>query len=102
MARFAARFAHLGFKIADDTVNLMQKMAACGELDHLTAERIWLETQKAFATPSPQIYFEVLREVGALKVLFPEIDVLFGKPQPENIIPKLIAAYIRLMVLAQV
>ena len=89
VARFAARFAHLGFKIADDTVN------------HLTAERIWLETQKAFATPSPQIYFEVLREVGALKVLFPEIDVLFGKPQPEKYHPEIDSGVHTLMVLAQ-
>ena len=101
VARFAARFAHLGFKIADDTVNLMQKMAACGELDHLTAERIWLETQKAFATPSPQIYFEVLREVGALKVIFPEIDALFGKPQPEKYHPEIDSGVHTLMVLAQ-
>lgn len=101
VARFAARFAHLGFKIADDTVNLMQKMTACGELDHLTAERIWLETQKAFATPSPQIYFEVLREVGALVVLFPEVNALFGKPQPEKYHPEIDSGVHTLMVLAQ-
>ena len=101
VARFAAQFAHLGFKIADDTVNLMQKMTACGELDHLTAERVWLETQKAFATPSPHIYFEVLREVGALKVPFPEIDALFGKPQPEKYHPEIDSGVHTLMVLAQ-
>ena len=101
VARFAARFAHLGFKIADDTVNLMQKMTACGELDHLTAERVWLETQKAFTTPSPHIYFEVLRKVGALKILFPEIDTLFGKPQPEKYHPEVDSGVHTLMVLAQ-
>lgn len=101
VARFAARFHHLGFRIADETVKLMQKMTACGELDHLTTERIWLETQKAFATPSPQIYFEVLREVGALAVLFPEVDALFGKPQPEKYHPEIDSGVHTLMVLEQ-
>lgn len=102
VARFAARFHHLGFRIADETVKLMQKMTACGELNHLTAERIWLETQKAFATPSPQIYFEVLRKVGALAVLFPEVDALFGKPQPEKYHPEIDSGVHTLMVLEQV
>lgn len=62
VARFAARFHSLGFSIAPETVKLMQEMTACGELAHLTAERVWLETQKAFATDNPQIYFEVLRK----------------------------------------
>lgn len=101
VARFAARFHHFGFRIADETVNLMQKMTACGELNHLTAERVWLETQKAFDTPSPQIYFEVLREVGALKVLFPEVNALFGKPQPEKYHPEIDSGIHTLMVLEQ-
>lgn len=101
VARFAARFYALGFRIADETVKLMQKMTACGELNHLTAERVWLETQKAFETPSPHIYFEVLREVGALKVLFPEVDALFGKPQPEKYHPEIDSGIHTLMVLKQ-
>lgn len=101
VARFAARFHHLGFRIADETVKLMQKMTAYGELNHLTTERVWLETQKAFATPSPQIYFEVLREVGALAVLFPEVDALFGKPQPEKYHPEIDSGVHTLMVLEQ-
>ena len=101
VARFAARFHHLGFKIAGETVNLMRKMTACGELDHLTAERVWLETQKAFATPSPQRYFEVLREVGALNVLFPEVERLFGKPQPPHYHPEIDSGVHTLLVIAQ-
>ncbi|MDO4697359.1 MAG: multifunctional CCA addition/repair protein [Pasteurellaceae bacterium] len=101
VARFAARFHSLGFRIADETVKLMQEMTACGELAHLTAERVWLETQKAFATDSPQIYFEVLREVGALKVLFPEVDALFGVPQPEKHHPEIDSGVHTLLVLEQ-
>ncbi|AKO45400.1 multifunctional CCA addition/repair protein [[Haemophilus] ducreyi] len=81
VARFAAHFHHLGFSIAEQTLELMQKMTACGELNHLTAERIWRETEKALHTESPHIYFQVLRKVNALAVLFPEIDQLFGQIQ---------------------
>ena len=101
VARFTAQFAHLGFKIADETVKLMQKMTACGELEHLTSGRVWLETQKGLNTPSPHIYFEVLRKVGALAVLFPEVEALFGKPQPEKYHPEIDSGVHTLMVLAQ-
>ncbi|MDH2998025.1 multifunctional CCA tRNA nucleotidyl transferase/2'3'-cyclic phosphodiesterase/2'nucleotidase/phosphatase [Pasteurellaceae bacterium LFhippo2] len=101
VARFAARFYSLGFRIADETVNLMQQMTACGELEHLTAERVWLETQKAFTTDSPHIYFEVLQQVGALKVLFPEVDALFGVPQPEKHHPEIDSGVHTLMVVEQ-
>ncbi|MBF0784658.1 multifunctional CCA addition/repair protein [Muribacter muris] len=101
VARFAARYHALGFRIAPETVNLMAEMTACGELNHLTAERVWLETQKAFATPSPQIYFEVLRQVGALAVLFPEVDALFGVPQPEQHHPEIDSGIHTLMVIEQ-
>lgn len=101
VARFAARFHSMGFHIADETVKLMTKMTACGELAHLTAERVWLETQKAFETDSPHIYFEVLREIDALKVLFPEVDALFGKPQPAQHHPEIDSGVHTLMVLAQ-
>lgn len=101
VARFAARFHSLGFKIAPETVKLMQEMTACGELAHLTAERVWLETQKAFATDNPQIYFEVLREIGALAVLFPEFDRLFGVPQPEQHHPEIDSGVHTLLVIEQ-
>ncbi|WP_150539472.1 multifunctional CCA addition/repair protein [Actinobacillus vicugnae] len=101
VARFAARFHSLGFTIAPETAKLMQKMAACGELAHLTTERVWLETQKAFATDNPQIYFEVLREVGALAVLFPEFDHLFGVPQPAQHHPEIDCGIHTLLVIEQ-
>ncbi|QGM80525.1 multifunctional CCA addition/repair protein [Otariodibacter oris] len=101
VARFAARYHSLGFSIADETVKLMREMTACGELNHLTAERVWLETQKAFATPSPQVYFQVLRKIGALKVLFPEVDALFGVPQPEKHHPEIDCGIHTLMVVEQ-
>ncbi|MBD4919247.1 multifunctional CCA tRNA nucleotidyl transferase/2'3'-cyclic phosphodiesterase/2'nucleotidase/phosphatase, partial [Xanthomonas citri pv. citri] len=71
------------------------------ELAHLTAERVWLETQKAFATDNPQIYFEVLREIGALAVLFPEFDRLFGVPQPEQHHPEIDSGVHTLLVIEQ-
>ncbi|PHM72094.1 multifunctional CCA addition/repair protein [Xenorhabdus kozodoii] len=78
LARFAARFAHLGFSIAPETQALITEMVAGGELSSLTPERVWRETEKALASPSPQVYFQALRDCKALAVLFPEIDNLFG------------------------
>lgn len=78
LARFAARF---GFQVADDTKKLITKMIAAGELDHLVAERVWQETAKALSENTPSRFFYMLREVGALSILFPEIDRLFGVPQ---------------------
>lgn len=89
VARFAARFAHLGFTIAPETLSLMQQMAEEGELTELTAERVWRETEKALLTRDPQVYFQVLRDCGALKILFPEIDNLFGVPAPEKWHPEI-------------
>lgn len=80
VARFAARFAHLGFSIAEETLELMRHMAHSGELAALTAERVWQETEKALQSQHPQIYFQVLRDCNALAVLFPEINALFGVP----------------------
>ena len=82
VARFAARYHSLGFTIAPDTVALMQELAESGELQHLTVERVWLETEKALKEKNPEVYFETLREIGALKVLFPELDALYGVPNP--------------------
>lgn len=70
VARFAARFAHLGFTVASSTLALMQQMVAAGELQHLTPERVWLETRKALLTANPQVYWQVLHSVGALGAIF--------------------------------
>ncbi|KTS14963.1 multifunctional CCA addition/repair protein [Pantoea dispersa] len=82
VARFAARFAHLNFRVAPETQTLMREMAHSGELAHLTAERVWKETEKALLTRNPQVYFQLLRDCDALQVLFPEIDNLYGIPAP--------------------
>lgn len=89
VARFAAQLAGEGFTLAPETRDLMQSMTAKGELEDLTAERVWQETQKALASPAPARYFEILRDVGALAVLFPEVDALFGVPQPEKYHPEI-------------
>lgn len=89
VARFAARFAHLDFHVAPETQQLMQRMADSGELEALTPERVWKETEKALQTQDPQVYFQVLRDCGALKVLFPELDALFGVPAPEKWHPEI-------------
>lgn len=83
-ARFAARFAPLGFEVAPETLALMRDIAARGELNALVPERVWQETQKALEQPAPWKYFEVLREATALAIIFPEIEALFGVPQPEQ------------------
>ncbi|WP_034943316.1 multifunctional CCA addition/repair protein [Erwinia oleae] len=100
VARFAARFAHLDFTIAPETLTLMQSMAASGELSALTAERVWKETEKALQTPSPQVYFQVLRDCGALAVLFPELDNLYGVPAPAKWHPEIDTGVHTLMTLA--
>ena len=89
VARFAARYAPLGFKVARETMILMQNMVNSGELQHLTAERVWLETHKALAENHPDVYIEVLRESGALQVLFPELHQLFGIPQRPEYHPEI-------------
>jgi tRNA nucleotidyltransferase (CCA-adding enzyme) len=89
LARFAARYAHLGFTVAPETMALMQQMVIDGEATALVAERVWAETEKALAEPSPVTYFAVLRESGALGVIFPELDRLYGVPQPERWHPEI-------------
>ena len=73
IARFAARYHHLGFKIAPETLILMKEMVDAGEVSYLTPERIWKETEKALSTQHPHIYFQVLNQCGALAVLFPQL-----------------------------
>jgi tRNA nucleotidyltransferase (CCA-adding enzyme) len=89
VARFAARYAALGFRVAPETLALMRAMVDAGEAAALVAERVWAETQKALAGPTPQVYFELLREVGALGVVFPELDRLWGVPQPARWHPEI-------------
>lgn len=72
-ARFLARYANLGFTIAAETLDLMQQVSHSGELEHLAAERVWVETEKALAEPSPDIYFTTLQRCGALSVWWPEL-----------------------------
>jgi tRNA nucleotidyltransferase (CCA-adding enzyme) len=82
LARFAARFADLGFKVADETMALMKQMVASGEVDALVPERVWQETERALGESRPDAFIQTLRECGALAVIFPEIDALYGVPQP--------------------
>ncbi|MBI1451042.1 MULTISPECIES: multifunctional CCA addition/repair protein [Acinetobacter] len=89
IARFAARYKTLGFKVADETLQLMKQLAESGELQALTPERVWKETSRALMEPHADEYFEVLRACGALKVLFPEIDALYGIPQRPEYHPEI-------------
>jgi tRNA nucleotidyltransferase (CCA-adding enzyme) len=89
VARFAARFAPLGFTVAPETLALMRQIAGSGEMRSLVAERVWVETERALGEQRPAVYFEVLRECHALAVVFPEIDALFGVPQPERWHPEI-------------
>jgi tRNA nucleotidyltransferase (CCA-adding enzyme) len=101
VARFAARFAHLGFSVAQETRDLMQSMVDAGEVDALVPERVWQEMQRALGEDSPGTFFQVLRDCGALAVLFPEIERLFGVPQPPKYHPEIDTGVHTLMVLAQ-
>ncbi|EIM03292.1 multifunctional CCA tRNA nucleotidyl transferase/2'3'-cyclic phosphodiesterase/2'nucleotidase/phosphatase [Rhodanobacter thiooxydans] len=89
VARFAARFAPLGFTVAAETMALMRQMVADGEVDYLVPERVWAETRKALGEPQPSMFLRVLRECGALAVLFPEVDALYGVPQRTEFHPEI-------------
>lgn len=101
IARFAARYADRGFRVAEDTLALLQQMAHSGELDALVPERVWQEMDKAIGEARPSTFFEVLRECGALKCIFPEIDALFGIPQPPKWHPEIDTGIHTMMVLEQ-
>ncbi|MGD9889160.1 MAG: multifunctional CCA addition/repair protein [Halothiobacillaceae bacterium] len=101
VARFAARFADLGFVVADETYALMRAMVENGEVDALVPERVWQEIVKTLSGNHPARFFEVLREVGALKCLLPELDALFGVPQPAQYHPEIDSGVHSLMVLQQ-
>jgi len=100
-AKFAARFSHLGFRIAPETRDLMRQMVADGEADALVPDRVWKETAAALGGPNPRMFFESLRACRALAVLFPEIDALFGVPQPAKWHPEIDTGLHTMMVLEQ-
>jgi tRNA nucleotidyltransferase (CCA-adding enzyme) len=88
IARFAARFAHLGFSIADETRELIRHIGESGELDALVPERVWSEMSRALSEADPQVFFTSLRDCQVLNKLFPEIDDLFGVPQTAHYHPE--------------
>jgi tRNA nucleotidyltransferase (CCA-adding enzyme) len=89
VARFAARYGHLGFTLAEETKALMQSMVTAGEVDHLVPERVWAELFKALNEKSPIAFFYTLIDCAALDKIFPEIQCLFGVPQPEKHHPEI-------------
>lgn len=99
VARFKSQFAQFNFSIADQTLQLMAQLSASGELSTLTADRIWKETEKALLTSKPSVYFETLRQCGALKILFPGVDTLFGVPQRADFHPEIDSGIHTMMVL---
>jgi tRNA nucleotidyltransferase (CCA-adding enzyme) len=101
VARFSARFAPLGFVVAEETNDLMRCMVESGEVDALVPERVWAELSRALLEPKPGFFFEVLRSCGALVRLFPEIDRLFGVPQPVEHHPEIDTGVHTLLVLEQ-
>lgn len=101
LARFAARYAPLGFTIASETLNLMCSMVEAGEVDALVPERIWAELVKALGEKQPSAFFYTLKSCGALAKIFPEIDALFGVPQPEKYHPEIDCGVHSLMALEQ-
>ncbi len=101
VARFAARYAPLGFSVAEETLDLMREMVDSGEVDHLVPERVWQELERALAEPAPARFFEIMRETGALVRVVPELDRLFGVPQPEHPHPEVDTGVHTLMALTQ-
>lgn len=89
VARFAARFAAAGFAVAPETIQLMQRMVANGEVSALVPERVWQEMARALGEERPEVFFETLRACGALQVIIPELDRLWGIPQPEKWHPEI-------------
>ncbi len=101
VARFAARYAPLGFRVADETLALMRAMVASGEVNALVPERVWAEMQRALGEPAPQVFVQVLRDCGALAVILPEVDALFGVPQPVRWHPEIDTGVHQLLALEQ-
>jgi tRNA nucleotidyltransferase (CCA-adding enzyme) len=88
VAKFAARFARLGFTVAPETQKLMNDIVQSGEIDTLVRERVWQEIEQAMGGSAPDVFIRVLRSCGALKLILPEVDRLFGVPQPVKYHPE--------------
>ncbi|MDP9139302.1 MAG: multifunctional CCA addition/repair protein [Pseudomonadota bacterium] len=88
IARFMARFAPLGFTVAEETMALLRQIVEAGEVDHLVPERIWQETQKALMSARPSAYFQTLQQCGALARVMPELAALHGVPQRADYHPE--------------
>lgn len=101
VARFQARFAPLGFTVAGETMTLMRRMVEAGEADHLVAERVWQELSRALGEAAPRAFVETLRACGALARVLPEVDRLFGVPQPPEHHPEIDTGEHTLLVLDQ-
>ena len=101
VARFAARYHHLGFTIAPETEELMKAIVNREELSHLVAERVWKETDRALCEKSPDIFIQTLRDCGGLAALLPEVDSLFGVAQRADYHPEIDTGIHTLMALQQ-
>ncbi len=101
VARFAARYHNYNFTIAPETLTLMTQLSESGELQSLTAERVWQEMQRSLAEEHPEIFFEVLHQCQALKALWPELDALWGIPNPALWHPEICSGIHTMMVLQQ-
>jgi tRNA nucleotidyltransferase (CCA-adding enzyme) len=101
VAKFAARFHSHGFAIADETRTLMRRIVDDGEADALVPDRVWKETENALLADNARVFFESLRDCGALAVVYPEVDSLFGVPQPEKWHPEIDTGLHTMMVLDQ-
>lgn len=101
VAKFAARLRPFEFTIADETMDLMRSMVSAGEVDALVPDRVWKETEAALSGANSRVFFEVLRDCGALQKLYPEVDGLFGVPQPEKWHPEIDTGLHVMMVLDQ-
>ena len=101
LAKFAARFSDHGFRIAGESMSMMREMVAAGEVDALVPDRVWKETEEALRGKNSRVFFEVLRTSGALERLYPEVNALFGVPQPEKWHPEIDTGLHTMMVLDQ-
>ena len=100
-ARFAARYADLGFTVAPETLALMAAIVNQGELAHLPAERVWVEFERALGEARPDVFIEVLRECGALARILPELEALSGVPQTAEHHPEIDTGVHTMMALRQ-
>ena len=101
VARFAARYFSYGFTIAPETLQLMTDISQSGELSSLTSERVWQEMQRSLTEDHPEVFFDVLHQCDALKVIWPELDALWGIPNPAKWHPEICSGIHTMMVLQQ-